>query len=61
MFKADFSNKMYLQLSHAVCLRIAFLTDLLTVNSFIMPVYESNNNEMKHNHDMLIKHFGHML
>jgi hypothetical protein len=58
MIKADFTLDMYLQLSHAICRPgLGTITDLLTVNSLIMPIYEADNYEMKHNHATLKKYF----
>lgn len=53
---ADFSLKMYSKIKSAICRPgLGVITDLLTVGAKITPIFEKNNNEMKHNASVLLK------
>jgi hypothetical protein len=54
MVRADFSVGMYRRLKAAVCRPgLGILTDLITVDSEISPLYESGNKEMQFNADAI--------
>lgn len=52
--EADFSLEMYSNIKAAICRPgLGVLTDLLTIKAKIYPIYEKNNQEMKHNAKIL--------